>query len=269
MTGRTNMGDTQYIVAQMEDHICTIWLSRPEKRNAINYTMAVELVGLMKQLEKDEMLRAVIIRGEGKAFCAGADLGWMHNDNLKPEEEPDSLLPNLFHTFYSFNKPLIAVVHGHVMGGALGIMAAADFVIATNSALFSFSEVKLGLIPATISPYVIRRTGEFNARRLMLSGKQIHATEARQAGLVDIIAEDNRLEDEINHLTQELLQNSPMALQACKELILSVAGQPLTQTLFDENARALKKVRQHQEAKEGMQAFLEKRKPEWTKSGKA
>ncbi len=268
MTGRTNMGNTQYIVTQIEDHICTIWLSRPEKRNAINHTMAVELIGLMKQLEKDEMLRAVIIRGKGKAFCAGADLSWMHNDNLKPEEEPDSVLPNLFHTFYSFNKPLIAVVHGHVMGGALGIMAAADFVIG-SSALFSFSEVKLGLIPATISPYVIRRTGEFNARRLMLSGKQINAAEAQQAGLVDIIAEDNRLEDEINHLTQELLQNSPMAMQACKQLILRVAGKPLSKALSDENARALNEVRQHEEAKEGMQAFLEKRKPAWTKSGKA
>ncbi len=262
------MDHFQHIKLNKEDGVAFLWLARPEKRNAINHLMAREITGAIQQLEADNHTIAVILRGEGSTFSAGADLGWINQQELPQEEQPPRVLATLFHTLYTFKKPLIAFVHGNAMGGALGLLAAADYVLATTQARLSFAEVRRGLIPATISPYVVRRCGEFRARQLMLSGTVIDAAEGKDAGLIDILVNENLPYKALNHLCSEFKRNAPGAMAGCKELLVRIAGSPLDDQLLEYTAAALERARGSDEAREGMQAFLEKRDPSWIKDRK-
>lgn len=241
----------------------TIWLSRPAKRNAIDAKMAVELVEALDAATADDDVSMVILRGEGSTFCAGADLNWMKASDLPIESQPGKLLPKLFKNLFYSPKPLIIIVQGTAMGGALGLIAAGDFVLAADMARFAFSEVKLGLVPATISPFVIRRIGEYKARQLMLRGDVINAAEAKQSGLVDIIMPTSQIEDELNYLVRELEKNGPVAMRACKGMLLHIAEQRLDEQLMAYTAEILEKIRSGNEAREGMKAFIEKRDAVW------
>ncbi len=251
------------IHTENKGHIQTIWLSRPEKKNAIDRNMAGELLSALKHAENDTRIKAVVLRGKGDTFCAGADLDWMSMEHLPAGEEPGTLLPRLFDAVYRFSKPFVVLVHGRIMGGALGLVAGADYVLACNTSRFAFSEVRLGLIPATISPFVIKRIGEFNARQLMLTGRTIDASEAVLSGLADKSGTKDEIESYKDYLCDEIENNAPEATKKCKQLIISVSGKNLDNKLFAFTASTLEEVRKSDEAKEGVRAFKEKRKPRW------
>lgn len=244
-------------------HIAEVSLARPEKRNAIDARMAAEIVAAMGLAGSCESTHVVVLKGLGKDFCAGADLHWMNSSGHTTDEQPAMLLSKLFETLFRFPKPLVAVVHGSAMGGALGLIAAGDFVYATHEARFAFSEVRLGLVPATISPFVVRRIGETRARQLMLLGDNVNAEEALQAGLVDRIFSGQEIEAETAALCTKLAENAPVAMQTCKQLIRYVAAHELNDDLLAYTSQILEKVRNSDEAREGFLAFKEKRKAVW------
>lgn len=253
----------QTIKSAINDHIATIWLSRPEKRNAIDNVMAVEIRDALHTLAEDDEVSTLVLRGEGGTFCAGADLNWMNNSNLPKDLQPGSLLPALFKTVFYFPKPLIVVVQGKALGGALGLLVAGDFVLACEDASFSFTEVRLGLVPATISPFVVRRIGEFKARQLMLKGEIIGAKDALQAGLVDVVVPASAIEHKLEKLCLELQKNGPNAMRTCKEMLLHVSENKLDDKLLAHTSEILENIRRGNEAREGMNAFIEKREAVW------
>jgi methylglutaconyl-CoA hydratase len=262
------------IETTLENQVCTLWLSREVNRNAINGQMAREVIACLDALTHDDQVRVLIIRGKGRAFCAGGDLNWMLSEDAGKEiERPADLLSSLFRELYFFPKPLISYVHGFAMGGALGLVVCADFVLAEDNAFFAFSEVKLGLVPATISPFVVKRIGEFRARQLMLHGGKISSSEARQAGLVDVlvpgnvtpVAEDEKPGGEkiLEELAGSLAENAPLAMQTCKRLLTTIAGEPLSKEMLSYTTDLLTRTSKSPEAREGIRAFMEKRKPIW------
>lgn len=246
--------------------VSTVWLARPDKRNAINGDMATELMEAFRDLSNDQLVSVVVLRGQGNVFCAGGDLRWMSSGSENPDTHPPMVLAKLYQSLYHFDKPLIICVHGSAMGGALGLIACGDFVVADQGASFSFSEVRLGLIPATISPYVITRIGQTRAMQLMLSGQTIGSREAMDSGLVDILACDGQLDNTCHELTNALLQNAPGAMRACKQLVRKVSANEMDEKLKDYTVRTLDEIVRSEEAKEGMLAFREKRKPNWRKT---
>ncbi|NLM92346.1 MAG: hypothetical protein GX168_05320 [Bacteroidales bacterium] len=252
------------LALEVKDFVCTLWLARPEKRNAINRQMAAELSSFLEEAGEDPAIRVVILRGQGDFFCAGGDLQWMSKGkNLPPKDRSGFVLADLFNSLFHFPKPLIVLVQGAAMGGALGLVACGDFVLSAQNALFSFSEVKLGLVPATISPFVIRRIGALNARQLMLTGSKINATQALQYHLADYTGEWEQMESQALNLARELALNAPEAMKACKRLIGDVAGKEIDESLSQFTANLLSSLQESEEAIEGMSAFLEKRKPIW------
>lgn len=243
-----------------------MWLSRPEKRNAIDDRMADELIRCFQGLERDDAIRVVVLRGRGKLFSAGADLHWMRQPQATGSERaPSVLFPALLRTLYGFPKPLIVTAHGHAAGGALGLLCCGDFVLAGKDAGFAFSEVRLGLVPAMIAPYVIRRTGLSGAKQMMLEGEVISAAKACQAGLVDRVVDAASMEEALSRLCERLLKNAPGAMAACKQLLINVADMPMDERTHAYTAGLLEATQQGDEAIEGMQAFLEKRPPRWRK----
>jgi methylglutaconyl-CoA hydratase len=256
----------QTILIQSAKNITTIWLNRPEVHNAFNDLTIRELADALKELEKDDALRAVVIRGKGKSFCAGADLNWMKAVREYSYEENfrDSLdLCRLLNNIYTFPKPVIAVVHGAAIGGANGLLAACDIAICEEKTTFSLSEVKIGLIPACISPYVIKRVGEPIARELMLTGKRIKAPEAEKLRLVNRSLPETELENYLNETLNLLLSSGPKAVEDCKRLIFDVVNTWTLDQTSEKTAKLIAKQRLSDEAQEGMMAFLEKRNPNW------
>lgn len=263
------MENFETLLVEKNDYICTLWLARPQKRNAINRLMAAELISFLTLAENDAQIRVVILRGQGAYFCAGGDLAWMsQGDELPPNDRSARVLAELYLSLFRFPKPLIAIVHGAAMGGALGLTACADFVLAETNSVFSFSEVKLGLIPATISPFVTRRIGELKARQLMLSGAKLNAVDAIALQLADRAGSMEQLEQYAKTLAEELAANAPGAVMACKRLIQFVAFREIDHDLSKYTADLLSNIQKGDEAREGMKAFLEKRKPVWPEKKK-
>lgn len=253
----------QTLLLESTNNIATIWLNRPEVHNAFNDLTIKELAAAFNELEKDDALRAIVIRGKGKSFCAGADLNWMKavKDYSYEENYQDSLeLCKLLHNIYTFPKPVIAVVHGSAIGGANGLLAACDIAICEENTTFSLSEVKIGLIPACISPYVIKRVGEPIARELMLTGKRIKGPEAEKHCLVNRSLPESELEGYLNETLSLLLTSGPKAVENCKKLIFDVVNTWTLDQTIENTATLIAKQRLSDEAQEGMQAFLEKRK---------
>ncbi|MCD2425895.1 enoyl-CoA hydratase/isomerase family protein [Niabella pedocola] len=256
-----------YTTIEIEQHyhIATVWLNRPEVRNALNGTMIAELIHAFETLGTDEDVRVITLRGRGKVFCAGADLKWMkatatysYEENL----EESAQLARCFQTVYHTPKPTIAVVHGAAMGGANGLIAACDFAYAGNDTLFAFSEVRLGLVPATIAPYILKKIGEAKAKELILTGRQFHAKEAAHAGLLNQVLQEIELESKVAELIQELLQGGPGSIAASKQLLHHIASKEL-EACISYTTEAIARARSAAEGQEGMQAFFEKRKPNW------
>jgi methylglutaconyl-CoA hydratase len=256
----------QSIEVQTDNLVLTIWLNRVEKRNAIDRQMVDDLARCLSVAADDDAVRVVVLRGRGGYFCAGGDLAWMGSGETLPEEDrPATLLARLFSFIYSFPKPLVAVVHGAALGGALGLVSTADFVLAEPDATFSFSELRLGLIPAVISPFVIRRIGVARARKLMLSASKLPAEEAERVGFVDRVVHAEEMEVAIADLCAGLISLAPKAMKACKKMLNRVSELQIDDELTKYTAGQLHHIQHGDEAREGVAAFFEKRRPLWNR----
>ncbi len=257
------------IEIEILNDIATVWLNRPEIHNAFNEIMIREIGEAYELLGKDENIRIIVMRGRGKSFCAGADLNWMrgvagysYEQNYKESLQ----LSECFYTIYSSPKPTIAIVHGAAIGGANGLLAACDFAYSTDSAVFSLSEVKIGIVPACISPYVTKRVGEYGSKELMLTGKRFKGQEAASHKLVNKSVDDAKI-DELLIETIELLRTSgPKAMAHCKTLLYDISNKLTLKEAIGYTAKMIADIRASEEGQEGMSAFLEKRKPNWVEN---
>ena len=246
--------------------VATVWMNRAEAHNAFNETLIGELTRAFDTLGHDAAVRAIVLAGRGKSFSAGADLEWMKRAAGYSDEEnrrDARKLAKMFATIHQLPKPTVARVHGAAMGGGVGLTAAVDIVIASTLASFATTEVKLGLIPSVISPYVIAAIGQRQAHRYFLTAERFDAAEAHQIGLVHLVCEPDKLDDKVAMVTETLTANSPMAQAAAKDLIFNVADRPISDVLIEDTAQRIAKSRATVQAKEGIAAFLEKRKPRW------
>ena len=262
------MKSYQNIEFELKDNLGTIWLNRPEKHNAMNAEMISEIIDCVGEVNNLQEVRILFLRGRGKSFCAGADLNYMKGIAEFGYEENynDSLqLAKCFNVIYTCKKPTIAVVQGAAIGGANGLLAACDFVFCTDETKFAFAEVKLGIAPATISPYVAKRIGEFGSRDLMLTGRRFLGKEAEHYRLVNKSLPENEIEEHIKKIVKTLMSSGPDAMAACKELIYKISNKYSFDDSIDYTARLIAELRASKEGQEGMASFLEKRKPNWVK----
>jgi methylglutaconyl-CoA hydratase len=246
--------------------VAVLWLNRPDVRNAFNETMIAELTAAFGELERDPAVRAVVLAGRGKVFCAGADLNWMKRmgeldfDENRKDAMAFGTMLNRLHTLA---KPTLARVHGAAFAGGMGLIAACDIAVASSDTEFCVSEARLGLTPATISPYVLAAMGERAAHRYFLTAERFPAAEAYRIGFVQELAQPAELDATVNAILGELVQGAPGAHAATKELIRAVAKRPITSELMADMAGRIAGARASEEGKEGVRAFLEKRKPAW------
>jgi methylglutaconyl-CoA hydratase len=262
------LSPTQYTTIEtvFANGIAQVWLNRPELRNAMNDVMFVELYDAIGAAIADDSVRVILLAGRGKAFCAGGDLTWMKTArNMSPEEaRKDSVkLAMVLRLIYESPKPVVARVQGSAFAGGMGLVSACDIAIASTDAKFCLSEVKLGLIPAMISPYVIKAMGEPNARRYMLTAEILDAAEAYRIGFVHDIAQPEDFDAKVNAILGHLIQGSPNALNETKRLIRDVVTMPIGDEVMNETAARIAMVRATDDAQEGIAAFFEKRKPTW------
>jgi len=254
------------ILINRENSVVTIAMNRPELHNALNDTMIAELTEAFTDISKDESARVVVLKGEGKSFCAGADLNYMKGIagfGFEENVEDGKKLAALFRAIYDCSLPTIALVHGTAFGGANGLLAACDLVIAEENTTFAFSEVKLGIAPATISPFVTKRIGEFGAKELMMTGKRFKGTEAEKWHLVNVSVPGEEMEATLQSYIKQFLTSAPEAVKVTKNMIREViAGDDFNQTV-NSMAHLIATLRASDEGQEGMSAFLEKRKPKW------
>ena len=263
------MADQKFrtIIAAKEGAALRITMNRPEVHNAFNSEMIRELAAAFDEAKKDTDVRLVVLTGAGESFCAGADLNWMreiirysYEQNLRESRE----LAELMHAIYALPKPTIARINGAVIGGGTGLFSACDIVIASDRAKFGLSEVKIGLVPAAIGPYVIRRIGESAARELFLTGERFGAQRALEIGLVNKVVAHEALDEKVAEVVRLLLSSGPEAIARCKELLQKVPAMGLDEA-EGYTAEMIAGLRVSPEGQEGMAAFLEKRKPKWLK----
>ncbi|WP_370231312.1 enoyl-CoA hydratase-related protein [Marinobacter nauticus] len=259
--------DTAVLLHQRGDGVSEVVLNRPDKRNAFDDVIIQQLIQALEHVDRDEQTQIVILRSEGKHFSAGADLGWMRRmaDNTRQENLDDSReLARLMNTLNHLSKPVIGLVQGAAFGGAVGLAACCDIVLATEKASFCLSEVKLGLIPAVISPYVVRAIGERQARRYFLSAEVFSAQEAQHYGLVHLVCEDEQaMHQRCDELLLQLALNGPEAMKAAKDLVFAVSHKTITSEVIDDTAQRIADIRVGEEGQEGLSAFLNKRKASW------
>ena len=259
--------DFQTIKVQLGESMAWINLDRPEVRNALNAELIRELTEVFDWLNSRDDIRVIILKGNGKAFCAGADLAYMkemanysYNQNIADAEK----LSKLFQTIYFCDKAVIVDVHGACIGGANGIVAAADIVIAEKETKFAFTEVRLGLTPATISPFVFSKIGNTAAKELMLTGRRFTADEAKAFGLVNVVVDEAEMIDVERQYIDHFLHASPDAIAECKNLLRMVTGtDDRFNPVFMQTSIAIANQRISKAGQEGMKAFFEKRKPSW------
>jgi methylglutaconyl-CoA hydratase len=251
-----------------QDRVTWLWMNRADKHNAFDETLIAELTEALKRLDSEATTRVIVLAGRGRNFSAGADLNWMQRqgaasmaDNLADARK----LAELFRTLAECRKPTIARVHGAALGGGMGLAAACDICVASEDASFATSEVKLGIIPAVISPYVVRAVGERQATRYFQSAERISAQRAREIGLAHEVVEPQQLDAHVQTIANALLAAGPLAQAAASELIRAVANRPVDAELIEDTARRIAELRATPEAKEGLSAFLDKQPAMWTK----
>jgi methylglutaconyl-CoA hydratase len=254
------------VAVDVRNGVALVALARPEVHNAFDEVLVAELTATLERLDRDASVRAVVLMGQGRSFCAGADLTWMrkmagygHDENVADARALAEMLRTLAH----LAKPTIARVHGAALGGGVGLVACCDIAVATQQATFALSEAKLGLVPATISPYVIEAIGARHARRYFLTAERFTAAEAYRIGLVHDIVVDEELDARVNEILGHLLIAGPCAQAEAKALIRGVAHRRIDDELIAGTAECIAVVRASAEAREGVSAFLSKRAPEW------
>lgn len=257
-----------YEFLQLEQHgaVATVWMNRAELHNAFNTQVIEELHACFAAIDQRDDIRVVILAGRGKSFSAGADLNWMKQAGIasREENEADALkLAQMLHQLATLKQPTIARVHGIAFGGGMGLASACDICVASTQAKFATSEVRLGLAPSTISPYVIRAIGARQASRYFLTAERISAEQALKIGLAHEVATPESLDQSIDSIVEALLLGGPEAQTASKQLIQMVNQQELSQELLKQTAQHIAHVRQGTEAKNGLSAFLNKQSPSW------
>ena len=261
--------DFQTLTVSILDGVATVTLNRPELRNAFNEEAIHELAVAFAALGTTGNVRAIVLAANGPAFCAGGDLNWMKKMAGYSEEEnqQDAMrLADMLRTIYLCPKPVVARVHGDCYAGGMGLVAACDIVVASDNAAFCLSEVKLGLIPATISPYVIKAMGEQASRRYFLTAERFTAAQAHRIGLAHEVVPADELDATVGAIVKALVGNSPNAVKEAKTLVREVVGQPIGDTLLIDTANRIAAIRASDEGREGVASFLEKRKPNWLNS---
>ena len=258
----------QYVELSLDAKgVAWLTLNRPEVHNAFDDIMIEQLITALEETDRDANVRALVLRAHGKNFSAGADLAWMKrmaNHSRQKNLDDASRLALLMERLNHYSKPTMALIKGAVYGGAVGLAACCDLVIATRDSKFCLSEVRIGLIPAVISPYVIRAIGERQARRYFMTAEAFNAVTAQQFGLVHELAEDDVELDSLCHqLLKPFYRNSPQAVSAAKSLIHAVSQQPIDQALIRDTATRIADIRVSDEGQEGLNAFLSKRQPTW------
>jgi methylglutaconyl-CoA hydratase len=246
--------------------VARVTLNRPEVKNAFNEQLIAEITAAMTALSKEESARIVVLQGAGDAFSAGADLSWMKRASEFSAEEnlgDARRLAAMLNSIYACEKPVNARVQGPCMGGGVGLASACDIVIASDDAFFALSEVRLGIIPAVISPFVLHAIGARQARRFFLTGERFDAREAQEIGLAHMVFLKAQLEGTLDGVVKNLLASGPAAQKEAKALIRIVAGRAVDEAVMEETARIIARVRSTPEGKEGVAAFLEKRKAKW------
>lgn len=256
----------QTIEFEQKDDLGIVWLNRPEIHNAFNEVMISELIECFEEINEMKDIRVAVLRGRGKSFCAGADLNWMRgvaNYSYEQNFKESLNLSKCFFTIYTCKKPTIAIVHGAAIGGANGLLASCDFAYADDNTTLSLSEVKIGIIPACISPYVMKRVGEYGSKELMISGKRIKGPEAEYHRLVNKSLPSDKLDEYVNSVIDLLRTSGPVAMTQCKNLIFNIANKETIEEALESTAKMIAEIRASEEGQEGMAAFLEKRKPNW------
>ncbi|AMO38513.1 enoyl-CoA hydratase/isomerase family protein [Thauera humireducens] len=250
--------------------VATVWMNRPDVHNAFNAQLIADLTAACRALDADDTVRAVVLAGRGKSFSAGADLNWMKAAGEASEAEnfADAMkLAGMMRTLAEMRKPTIARVHGAALGGGMGLASACDICIASDRAVFATSEVKFGIIPSAISPYVIRAIGERQAYRYFQTAERINATRAAELGLAHEAVAAEELDAKVKEVVEALLQGGPKSQAAAKDLIRAVANQPVSDALVEDTARRIAGLRATPEAREGLAAFLDKRPAAWIAQG--
>ncbi|MES2910266.1 MAG: enoyl-CoA hydratase/isomerase family protein [Pseudomonadota bacterium] len=246
--------------------VATVTLNRPDVRNAFNDEVILEVTAAFKDLGARDDVRCIVLAANGTAFCAGADLNWMRSmaDYTREQNLADAgRLAEMMRTVYECPKPTIARIQGDVYAGGTGLAAACDMAVAVDTAGFCLSEVKLGLLPSTISPYVIRAMGARAAHRYFLTAERFTAAEALRIGFVHEVVSADQLDGKVAELAQALVNAGPAAVKACKKLVQDVAGYDITPELVAMTVESIANVRVSPEGREGLQSFLNKRKPNW------
>lgn len=255
-----------FLSIQHSGHVATITLQRPEARNAFSDAVIAELTAAFQEMTASAEIRAVVLAATGPAFCAGADLNWMRRmaDYSRDENLADAgALAEMLRAIYECPKPTIARIQGDVYAGGMGLVAACDMAVSVDTAHFCLSEVKLGLFPATISPYVIRAMGARAAHRYFLTAERFDAKEAHRIGFVHEVVSADQLDAKVVELTCALASASPNAVRSCKNLLQDVAGREIDAPLIARTVEGIADIRSSREGREGVQSFLQKRKPFW------
>jgi methylglutaconyl-CoA hydratase len=257
---------TQALSVAVHDRVARITLTRPEVRNAFNDEVIAQLTTAFESVGARDDVRAVVLAAEGPAFCAGADLNWMRRmaDYTRDENIADAgQLAAMLQAIYRCPKPTVARVQGDVFAGGVGLVAACDMAVSVDTATYCLSEVKLGLIPATISPYVIRAMGARAAHRYFLTAERFSAAEAHRIGFVHEVVNADALDAAVDTLAHALCSAGPAAVRACKRLVQDVAEREINAALIAQTVAGIADIRASAEGREGVQSFLQKRKPNW------
>jgi len=258
--------NAQTLEIAIAHHVAVVWMAREKVRNAFNETMIAELAQVFRELGADDGIRAIVLAGRGPAFCAGADLDWMRRMatySMQENRTDARALADMLRAVYECPKPTLARVHGDAYAGGMGLIAACDIAFAAINVNFCLSETRLGLIPATISPYVLRSMGINAARRYFLTAEKFDAAEAYRIGFVHDIAPLDELDARVNTLLGTLMQTSSNAVREAKRLVREINGRPIDEALVADTAERIAAIRTSDDGKEGVRAFLEKRKPRW------
>ncbi len=256
------------ITYERRDQVVMVTFNRPEVHNAFNSRLIEEMTEAVKLVREDDSVRIFVLTGKGKSFCAGADLNWLREivDYSYEQNLEESLaLAEVLHQIYLLPKPTVAMVNGTAIGGGIGFLSACDMALAAEEAVFGLSEVKIGLVPAAISPYVIRKIGESKAREYFLTGTRIRARKAQEIGLVNEVVPLEKLSETVDLLNENLLTSGPEAIANCKELITTTSNASIAD-VKEYTAQMIAGLRVSEEGQEGMASFLEKRKPKWIKN---
>jgi methylglutaconyl-CoA hydratase len=253
-------------IQRSSPHVARVCLNRPDVRNAFNEEVVAELAHAFAALAQDPNLRAIVLGGHGKAFCAGADLSWMKamaGYSWDENRADAQALADMLWTIYSCPVPVVARIHGDCYAGGIGLAAVCDIRVAASGVTFCLSEARLGLLPATIGPYVVRTMGETASRRYFTTAERFDADEAQRVGLVHEVVAAEALDAKVDAIVSALVANGPQAVRECKRLVRDVAGQPITEALRADTARRIADIRASDEGREGVQSFLAKRAPSW------